>query len=277
MMESKIFSDRVDIPKKSSGYTRLKSYNSMMSQSPSASPDITQSTSHLPPLLFNLKQKNYLNFTPPPRATHVKLQPICHSYSRIPSIVKKSLFPDNIPKQIGIPRAPSVNDIQPLFMKSFRGESISCKRCNNMSIAYDTLHLSEYKIWGLCSNCQNLVFSTVNNQEYSRCLTFRDSGEFYEFSLSAEIEFWLEGKMWKSLLMYLQAFRDKNGMYRAAMQKVKQHPRLEELLRNTGEKELIYLLPNDSYWGIEFNGTGKNTLGKILMRIRNEIRKTKAF
>lgn len=49
------------------------------------------------------------------------------------------------------------------------------------------------------------------------------------------------------------------------------NPDLEKMLLNTGDKYLIegnYW--NDTYWGI-CRGTGENRLGKLLMKIRNEL------
>lgn len=49
------------------------------------------------------------------------------------------------------------------------------------------------------------------------------------------------------------------------------------MLLGTGNKELIYntgnrslFRTNDQYWGNGYDGDGKNTLGRILMQIRNE-------
>ena len=66
-------------------------------------------------------------------------------------------------------------------------------------------------------------------------------------------------------------YKSKADVYKAALQRVKQHPRLEDLLLSTEERELIYFLPADNYWGVGFNGLGENTLGKYLMKIRKEI------
>ena len=47
---------------------------------------------------------------------------------------------------------------------------------------------------------------------------------------------------------------------------------LKEMLLATGNEELIEgNLWNDTYWGV-CNGKGQNKLGKILMRVREELR-----
>lgn len=60
-------------------------------------------------------------------------------------------------------------------------------------------------------------------------------------------------------------------MYKICQEKFKQNPDLAQKLKNTGNSILIegnYW--NDTYWGI-CNGKGQNHLGKILMKIRDEL------
>ncbi len=40
----------------------------------------------------------------------------------------------------------------------------------------------------------------------------------------------------------------------------------------TGDKILIEHTENDSYWGDGRNGQGKNRLGKLLMKLRTELK-----
>lgn len=62
-------------------------------------------------------------------------------------------------------------------------------------------------------------------------------------------------------------------MYEICLAKFTQHPKLKELLINTGTSELIEgNVWNDTFWGV-CNNYGQNKLGKILMRIRNELNK----
>ena len=49
---------------------------------------------------------------------------------------------------------------------------------------------------------------------------------------------------------------------------------LRDKLRGTGDKELVEHTSNDSYWGDGGDGTGKNKLGKLLMRVRSELYQT---
>ena len=61
-------------------------------------------------------------------------------------------------------------------------------------------------------------------------------------------------------------------MYECCMAKFLQHPDLRAKLMATGDEELVEDSPIDYYWGCGKNGTGKNMLGKTLMRIREELK-----
>lgn len=57
---------------------------------------------------------------------------------------------------------------------------------------------------------------------------------------------------------------------KALLIKFKQ-PVLKELLLNTKGKEIREASPRDWYWGIGKDESGQNHLGKLLMKIRDEI------
>jgi hypothetical protein len=61
-------------------------------------------------------------------------------------------------------------------------------------------------------------------------------------------------------------------MYRAVRRKFEQHPELKAMLLATGDEELIESAPTDTYWGVGRDGMGRNKLGKIMSRIRDELR-----
>ena len=61
-------------------------------------------------------------------------------------------------------------------------------------------------------------------------------------------------------------------MYRAVRRKFELHQELRNLLLATGEQEIVEAAPTDYYWGVGREGTGQNRLGKIIERIRAELR-----
>ena len=53
--------------------------------------------------------------------------------------------------------------------------------------------------------------------------------------------------------------------------KVQQHEDVKEVLLESGDAAIIKSYP-DSFWGIGLNGEGRNELGKIWIRLREELR-----
>jgi ribA/ribD-fused uncharacterized protein len=60
-------------------------------------------------------------------------------------------------------------------------------------------------------------------------------------------------------------------MYRVVRCKFETHDELRELLRASGDEEIVEAAPTDYYWGIGRDGTGQNKLGRIIERIRGEL------
>ena len=58
--------------------------------------------------------------------------------------------------------------------------------------------------------------------------------------------------------------------------KFTQHEDLKAILLGTGDAKLVEHTENDSYWGDGGDGSGKNRLGQILMRVRDELRAAEA-
>ena len=61
-------------------------------------------------------------------------------------------------------------------------------------------------------------------------------------------------------------------MLKALRVKFSDSVHLRDMLRGTGEKELVEHTSNDSYWGDGGNGTGQNKLGQLLMKVRRELK-----
>jgi N-glycosidase YbiA len=60
-------------------------------------------------------------------------------------------------------------------------------------------------------------------------------------------------------------------MLDAVRAKFTQHADLKELLLSTGDAKLVEHTENDAYWGDGGDGSGKNRLGQILVRVRDEL------
>jgi len=61
-------------------------------------------------------------------------------------------------------------------------------------------------------------------------------------------------------------------LYDIVKAKVMQHDEVRTALAATGTEEIIEDNPNDGFWGNGKDGAGENHMGKILMRIRDELR-----
>jgi ribA/ribD-fused uncharacterized protein len=61
-------------------------------------------------------------------------------------------------------------------------------------------------------------------------------------------------------------------MHEVVLAKFTQHVDLREILLGTGDSKIVEHTENDAYWGDGGDGTGKNRLGQILMRVREELR-----
>ena len=61
-------------------------------------------------------------------------------------------------------------------------------------------------------------------------------------------------------------------MYTALKAKFSQHRKCRDTLLDTGEAKIIEASPRDAYWGWGANRLGKNRLGVLLMKLREELR-----
>jgi ribA/ribD-fused uncharacterized protein len=61
-------------------------------------------------------------------------------------------------------------------------------------------------------------------------------------------------------------------MRRAVAAKFRAHTDIRDILLATGHQELVEDTTTDHYWGRGRTGTGKNMLGRILMRTRTQLR-----
>jgi ribA/ribD-fused uncharacterized protein len=61
-------------------------------------------------------------------------------------------------------------------------------------------------------------------------------------------------------------------MMDAIRAKFTQNPKCKEVLLSTGDARIFENSKVDYYWGVGKSGTGKNMLGKLLMKLREEFR-----
>jgi ribA/ribD-fused uncharacterized protein len=75
----------------------------------------------------------------------------------------------------------------------------------------------------------------------------------------------------RSLRKDWEAIKD-SIMYEAVLAKFTQHDDLRQVLLATGDGTIVEHTENDRYWGDGGDGSGRNKLGQILMRVREELR-----
>lgn len=85
----------------------------------------------------------------------------------------------------------------------------------------------------------------------------RESGEFHNGNILPD---------WEG--------RKVNVMYEALKAKFQQHPDLREMLKLTGSSRLILHTATDKFWGDGGDGNGDNQLGRLLMKLRDEIQES---
>lgn len=64
-----------------------------------------------------------------------------------------------------------------------------------------------------------------------------------------------------------------DSMRKAVEAKINAHEELRELLLSTGNEELIEAAARDSFWGCGADGSGQNWLGRILMELREQLKR----
>jgi N-glycosidase YbiA len=60
-------------------------------------------------------------------------------------------------------------------------------------------------------------------------------------------------------------------MLEALRAKFTQHAALRDILVGTGDAAIVEHTTRDRYWGDGGDGTGTNMLGRLLMRVRDEL------
>lgn len=54
--------------------------------------------------------------------------------------------------------------------------------------------------------------------------------------------------------------------------KLEQHPDIKDILLESEDSELLKVYPTDYYWGTGADGSGQNKMGKLWMKLRDELK-----
>ena len=87
---------------------------------------------------------------------------------------------------------------------------------------------------------------------------------------SSPLEAWKEGQKCKTMGAVLELDKDEL-MEKIFRTKLNQHPYLKEVLTATEGRELVKIIPTDLYWGMNENKEGENKMGKLWMKLRDEL------
>ena len=92
--------------------------------------------------------------------------------------------------------------------------------------------------------------------------------EAFDFSRKPEVSYWRRSD-WEQV--------KEDVMHKALLVKFTEHESLRLLLLSTEDRKLVEHTKNDSYWGDGGDGSGKNRLGSLLMRVRETLRRPKVI
>ena len=92
--------------------------------------------------------------------------------------------------------------------------------------------------------------------------------EAFDFSRKPEVSYWRRSD-WEQV--------KEDVMHKALLAKFTQHENLCRLLLSTEDRKLVEHTKNDSYWGDGGDGSGKNRLGILLMKVRETLRRPKVI
>jgi ribA/ribD-fused uncharacterized protein len=94
-------------------------------------------------------------------------------------------------------------------------------------------------------------------------------------SASSPMDAWREGQKYKNRLEYsVPNFNKAAVMEEIFRAKLAQHADIAQILKESGDRELIKVIDTDYYWGTGKDGSGQNVMGKIWMKLRAELTST---
>jgi ribA/ribD-fused uncharacterized protein len=122
----------------------------------------------------------------------------------------------------------------------------------------------QISIWGE-------LFSTVEHAYQSAKFLPSKERDLIKNALSPW-EAWKIAQQYKNNTAILDIQFDKDTVMEALFRaKMSQHPDIVEILKLSGEREIRKNIKTDFYWGTGNDGTGKNTMGKLWMKLRQEL------
>ena len=89
---------------------------------------------------------------------------------------------------------------------------------------------------------------------------------------ASPMDAWREGQKHKNNPALAVEDFDKDAVVEELFRtKLAQHPDVAAVLKETGGRELLKVYDTDYYWGTGADGSGENRMGKIWMRLREEL------
>ncbi len=83
---------------------------------------------------------------------------------------------------------------------------------------------------------------------------------------------WREGQKYKHNPALADPNFDKDAVMEELFRaKLAQHADIAEILKESGDRELLKVYPTDYYWGTGADGSGENKMGKLWMKLRGEL------
>lgn len=88
---------------------------------------------------------------------------------------------------------------------------------------------------------------------------------------ASPMDAWREGQKCKEKGQMLDDYDKYTLMETIFRAKLQQHSDVCEVLKLTGDRELLKVYDTDYYWGTGADGTGENQMGKIWMKLRDQL------
>lgn len=115
------------------------------------------------------------------------------------------------------------------------------------------------------------VFATVEHAyQASRILPGKER-EIIKRAASP-LDAWREGQKYKNNPgLCVPNFNKDAIMEELFRAKMDQHPDIVAILRDSGDRGLLKIYATDYYWGTGKDGSGENRMGKLWMKLRDEL------